>query len=179
MRLNKLLVIKSWTMAIASSVLPGDLLICSTFIGSDRYIQNFSGLQLCLRVTMTSCISLGSNAARVAGNFRCGFVNYGSNCDLDMNCDKCRSYIVEGRPLFKAFSRASSLVKLFPQMLIQHSAVQGGHGMVMNWNAMDYAHGGLLGKCILVDEIKLYGETENDKALDESLCQDSFSEMKL
>ncbi|KAI5424794.1 hypothetical protein KIW84_030833 [Lathyrus oleraceus] len=54
-----------------------------------------------------------------------------------------------------------------------------GHGMVMNWNAMDYAHGGLLGKCILVDEIKLYGETENDKALDESLCQDSFSEMKL
>lgn len=51
--------------------------------------------------------------------------------------------------------------------------------MVMNWNAMDYAHGGLLGKCILVDEIKLYGEKENDKALDESLCQDSFSEMKL
>ncbi|XP_050909302.1 GTP-binding protein At3g49725, chloroplastic [Lathyrus oleraceus] len=46
------------------------LLICSTFIGSDRYIQNFSGLRLCLRVTMTSCISLGSNAARVAGNFR-------------------------------------------------------------------------------------------------------------
>ncbi|KAI5431742.1 hypothetical protein KIW84_035782 [Lathyrus oleraceus] len=32
-------------------------------------------------------------------------------------------------------------------MPIQHSAVQGGHGMVMNWNAMDYAHGGLLGKC--------------------------------
>ncbi|KAI5404601.1 hypothetical protein KIW84_051673 [Lathyrus oleraceus] len=84
-----------------------------------------------------------------------------------------------GQPLFKAFSRASSLVKLFPQMLIQHSAVQGGHGMVMNWNAMDYGHGGLLGKCILVDEIKLYGETENGKALDESLCQDSFLEMKL
>ena len=57
--------------------------------------------------------------------------------------------------------------------------ITGGHGMVMNWNVMDYAHGGLLGKCILVDEIKLYGETENDKALDESLCQDSFSEMKL
>ncbi|KAI5434730.1 hypothetical protein KIW84_021522 [Lathyrus oleraceus] len=36
----------------------------------------------------------------------------------------------------------------------------------------------LLDKGILVDEIKLYGETENDEALDESLCQDSFSELE-
>ncbi|CAK8538022.1 unnamed protein product [Lathyrus sativus] len=36
----------------------------------------------------------------------------------------------------------------------------------------------LLDKGVLVDEIKLYGETENDEALDESLCQDSFSELE-
>ncbi|KAL5102163.1 hypothetical protein RYX36_006490 [Vicia faba] len=36
----------------------------------------------------------------------------------------------------------------------------------------------LLGEGVLVDEIKLYGETENDEALDESLCQDSFSEFE-
>ncbi|KAI5443520.1 hypothetical protein KIW84_012240 [Lathyrus oleraceus] len=34
-----------------------------------------------------------------------------------------------GRPLFKAFNRASSLVKLFTQMLVRHSAVQGAGGL--------------------------------------------------
>ncbi|KAJ1391150.1 hypothetical protein SESBI_36912 [Sesbania bispinosa] len=36
----------------------------------------------------------------------------------------------------------------------------------------------LLDKGVLVDEIKLYGETENDEPLDESFCEDSFSELE-
>jgi len=31
---------------------------------------------------------------------------------------------------------------------------------------------------VLVDEIKLYGEEENDEALDESFGEDSFSELE-
>lgn len=36
----------------------------------------------------------------------------------------------------------------------------------------------LVDKGVLVDEIKLYGERENDEALDESFCEDSFSELE-
>jgi hypothetical protein len=36
----------------------------------------------------------------------------------------------------------------------------------------------LVDKGVLVDDIKLYGETVNDEALDESLCEDSFSELE-
>ncbi|TKY56699.1 argonaute 4A [Spatholobus suberectus] len=36
----------------------------------------------------------------------------------------------------------------------------------------------LLDKGVLVDEIKLYGEKEDDEALDESFCEDSFSELE-
>ncbi|XP_012568508.1 uncharacterized protein [Cicer arietinum] len=36
----------------------------------------------------------------------------------------------------------------------------------------------LLDKGVFVDEIKLYGETGNDEALDESFCEDSFSELE-
>ncbi|KAL1308236.1 hypothetical protein HN51_050166 [Arachis hypogaea] len=36
----------------------------------------------------------------------------------------------------------------------------------------------LLNKGVLVDEIKLYGETENDEDLDESSCEDGFSELE-
>lgn len=36
----------------------------------------------------------------------------------------------------------------------------------------------LLDKGVLVDEIKLYGETQDDEALDESLCENSFSELQ-
>ncbi|KAK7276232.1 hypothetical protein RIF29_17369 [Crotalaria pallida] len=36
----------------------------------------------------------------------------------------------------------------------------------------------LLDKGVLVDEIKLYGETEDDEPLDESLCEDSFSDLE-
>lgn len=35
----------------------------------------------------------------------------------------------------------------------------------------------LLDKGVLVDEIKLYGEEENDEALDESFGEDRFSEL--
>lgn len=35
--------------------------------------------------------------------------------------------------------------------------IAGGHGMVMNWNAMDYAHGGLqLLQCVLLFITKDY-----------------------
>ncbi|MCH94745.1 hypothetical protein A2U01_0015710, partial [Trifolium medium] len=36
----------------------------------------------------------------------------------------------------------------------------------------------LVDKGVLVDDIKLYGETVNDEALDESFCEDSFSELE-
>ncbi|KAG4955158.1 hypothetical protein JHK87_040752 [Glycine soja] len=36
----------------------------------------------------------------------------------------------------------------------------------------------LLDKGVLVDEIKLYGEKEDDEALDESFCEDSFSKLE-
>jgi hypothetical protein len=36
----------------------------------------------------------------------------------------------------------------------------------------------LVNKGVLVDDIKLYGETVNDEALDESLREDSFSELE-
>jgi hypothetical protein len=36
----------------------------------------------------------------------------------------------------------------------------------------------LIDKGVSVDEIKLYGETESDEALDESLIEDSFSELE-
>ncbi|KAK7385675.1 hypothetical protein VNO78_31460 [Psophocarpus tetragonolobus] len=36
----------------------------------------------------------------------------------------------------------------------------------------------LLDKGVLVDEIKLYGEKEDDEVLDESLCENSFSELE-
>ncbi|XP_061374654.1 uncharacterized protein LOC133316875 [Gastrolobium bilobum] len=36
----------------------------------------------------------------------------------------------------------------------------------------------LLDKGVVVDEIKLYGEADDDEALDESFCEDSFSELE-
>ena len=36
----------------------------------------------------------------------------------------------------------------------------------------------LVNKGVTVDEIKLYGESESDEALDESLCEDSFAELE-
>lgn len=36
----------------------------------------------------------------------------------------------------------------------------------------------LVDKGISVDEIKLYGETGNDEALDESFSEDSFAELE-
>lgn len=36
----------------------------------------------------------------------------------------------------------------------------------------------LIGKGVTIDEIKLYGETESDNILDESLPEDSFSELE-
>lgn len=36
----------------------------------------------------------------------------------------------------------------------------------------------LIEQGVSIDEMKLYGETETDDALDESLCKDSFAELE-